>query len=130
MDNYKDFQGMDFNDKEKELCKNNPIQAIQMYRRRTGFGIRDAREAAEEALGMDPMLYGRLRERVAFSIFYNSEYLLLDKNDKDLKHPLKLWRQLKRTYDNDFMDRYYNLAEEVLDLYDIDFNEEDPRNEY
>jgi len=128
MDNYKDFNGMDFNDKEKELCKKNPILAIQMYRRRTGFGLRDARDAAEETLGMDPMVYGRVRERIAFSIFYNGNYLLLDKNDKDLEYPLKLWRELKRSKDNEFIDRYYDLAEHILDLYEMDFDEDDLRN--
>ena len=127
MDSYKEFNGMDFNDEEKEMCRNKPVQALQMYRKRTGFGLRDARDAAEKALGMDPMVYGRVRERIAFSIFYNNDYLLLGEGDKDLQYPLKQWRQLKRE-NTEIVKRFYNTADKILDLYEMDFDEDDLRN--
>jgi len=37
MHSYKEFHGMDLNTKEKAVCRDKPILAIQMYRRRTGL---------------------------------------------------------------------------------------------
>lgn len=127
MRSYKDFQGMDLNTTEKSISIKNPLKAMEMYNKRTGFGIREALEAMEEYLGMDPRVYQRVRERIAFSVFYGSKY-------GDFRSSLKAWRDLKRIseYDNKvkyILEDYYNKSDDILSLDCLEFNEIDPRND-
>lgn len=151
MRSHKHFDGMDLNTKEKAICRDNPIGAMQLYRRRTGLGLKDARDALEQELGMDPIVYRRVRDRMAFAVYYQ-DYLWYENGDGSEKHfqlALKFWRSMKRSLDlppwkggkhsgectNEpcscqrcSMEQFYEMAEKILDLDDLSLDEEDPRN--
>jgi len=134
---------MDLNTNEKAMCRDDPIGAIQLYMRRTGLGLNDARDALEQELGMNPIVYRRVRDRLAFAAYYQDN--LWDKgrdredSEKHLQFALKFWRKMKsgETSKNSValgswykhaVKHYYELADRILDLDDISLDEKDPRN--
>lgn len=142
---------MDLNTKEKDICREYPIKAIQMYRTRTGLGLNEARDALEEELGIDPVMYKKVRDRVAFAFYYQDHLWQYDEEESEnnfrsalrfwrrMKHSLKMpqWKDGKHSGDctdepcschRCFMERYYKMAEKIIDLDELAFDEEDPRN--
>lgn len=136
MTNNKEFHGLDLNVKEISICRDNPVLAIQMYRKRTGLGIKDAKDALEQELGMDCSTYRRVRDRVAFSFFYMNwliRNITCGDSNLDFKVALVEWRKLRRmdhpmSKQNSLHD-FYKKAESILNLSDRDlYDEEDARD--
>jgi hypothetical protein len=139
MRDYESFN-VDFNTNEKLICRKDPVQAIQLYRRRTGIGLKDARNALKKELGMDVITYKNMREKIAFALYYGDCLLendLSEYSEKDFKTSINHWKYMKSLLDESpwdngkhrgdctqepftcqrcIMESYYNRAEKILSI--------------
>jgi len=147
---YKEFHGMDLNTKERAICRENPIEAIHMYRQRTGLGIMYAKSAVEQELGMDFRTYKQVKERIAFALYFQNHLWEIDSLDdgseKEYQQALKFWRIMKRSVKEDppwkdgrhsgdctnepfschrcFSERHYRIADKIINFDDRECDEE------
>ena len=112
------------------------VNNIQKYRKRTKLGLQEARDALRNELGMDIIMYGQIKERLAFSLFSKPDSYDFNQDIKDamflINYDLSEWRRFKRNDDpwaKQVVKYFYDLADEVIKLNDIVFDPEDPRNE-
>lgn len=132
---HNNFDGMMLNSKEKSICRKSPLQAISLYRHRTKSGLKDAKMALENELGMEYKSYNEARDIIAFSFFY-IDWLNMFRGevecDKDLQDALKDWRKYRRLFEEDvknkrprfslflkdeqiyLIGKYYELADKML----------------
>lgn len=127
----KEFHGLDLNTKEKEICRKNPIAAVQQYRKRTKLGIRDAKAALEHELGMPYNIYNKIKEKIAFSLFYRDKRNKFHEREHNVSEELRSWRNIKgddHIWAINVKEFFYSLADKILTINDSYFDETDPRN--